>query len=211
MADPGLGGHNHPGAGHLGPPAEVDVGAVVGHGRVEAAELGEQVGTHEQAGRRGGEHVAHRVVLLLVELAPVDQRGARPGLVDRQPHTQQPVFVVPVDQFGGHDAGVGPERLLDHDAEGVGLGGDVVVAEDQERRPLDGVEHVVGRRRKPGRAPPAIGTAQEGVGQHGRNARTGVFAAGAVDDQDRLVRVVLGAHRPQGLFEPLTGLIGHDD
>ena len=195
VADSGLGGDDHPGAGHLGPPAQVDVGAVVGHGRVEAPELGEEVGPHQQAGGGGGEDVTYRVVLLLVQLAAVDERHGGARLVDRQADAQQPVVTVPVDQLGRHDAGVGSQRLLDQEPQGVGLGGHVVVAEDQEGGALDGLQHVVGGGGEAGRPAAALGPPEKSIGEDGGHPGAEVFATGTVDDQDRLVRVVLGAHR----------------
>ena len=73
---PRVGRDHHARAGDAGPPAEVEVlGAGEGL-RVEAAELGEEVGPHEHHGARDEEDVAHRVVLLLVELAGLDARSA---------------------------------------------------------------------------------------------------------------------------------------
>ena len=69
VADTSLRGDHDAGAAQVGPPAQVDVVAVERDGRVEAAERPEQVGPGQQAGRRQDEHVADRVVLLLVVLA----------------------------------------------------------------------------------------------------------------------------------------------
>ena len=52
--------------------------------------------------------------------------------------------------LGADDAGVGPQRLLDQQADGVGLHGHVVVAEDEERGALHRLEDVVGGGREPG-------------------------------------------------------------
>ena len=49
---PRVGGHDHPGAGHLRPPAQAHVVEEVADALVEAADLGEQVGAHERARRR---------------------------------------------------------------------------------------------------------------------------------------------------------------
>jgi hypothetical protein len=195
VTDAGRGGDHHPGAGHLSSPAQVDVGPVVRHGSVEAAQLGEEVGPHQHAGGGDGEDVAHRVVLLLVELAAVDQRRGGAGLVNRQAHAEQAVGPVPVDQLGGHDARVGAQRLLHHEAQGVGLGGHVVVAEHQEGGALDGVEDVVGGGSEARGPAPPVGAAKEGIGQHGGDARPEILSPRTVDDQDRLIGVVLGAHR----------------
>ena len=72
-------------------------------------------------------------------------------------------------------------------------------------------EDVVGRGREARRA--AGRSAGAGRRRAGRRppGGAGIVPAGAVDDQDRLVRVVLGAQRLQGFFEPVAGLVGHDD
>ena len=49
---PRVGRHDHPGAGHLRPPAQAHVVEEVADALVEAADLGEQVGPHERARRR---------------------------------------------------------------------------------------------------------------------------------------------------------------
>ena len=74
MTHPGRRSDDHPGPADVHPPAQVDVVAVEADRRVEPAEGAEQVGPHEQAGRRDGEHVGDGVVLLLVDLADVGDR-----------------------------------------------------------------------------------------------------------------------------------------
>ena len=85
MASPGLRGDDDAGPAEVGPPAQVDVVAVERDGAVEAAEGAEQVGAHEHAGRRQDEHVAHRVVLLLVELARLGDRVDLAEAVEAEP------------------------------------------------------------------------------------------------------------------------------
>ena len=80
-----------------------------------------------------GEHVAHGVVLLLVELAALDERHgvARRGRCPRPPGAAgggRPSAT----SFGPDDGGVGAVGLLHEDAHGVGRRGDVVVAEQVE-------------------------------------------------------------------------------
>ena len=78
VAGPGVGHDQHPGAGQVGPPAQVEVVAVEVDVRREAAERAEQVDADQQARRRDAEDVAHGVVLLLVQLAGLDRRrGSR--------------------------------------------------------------------------------------------------------------------------------------
>ena len=138
------GRHDHPGPQDLGAPAQVEV---LPHGEdlgVEPLELGEQVEAHQRASTGCKEDVAHGVVLAVVDLSglhPVDD-GAT--FVHRHAHVQKPRGVVPADQLRSHDAGVGPERLLDQDVDGVGVGGDVVVTQQQERCALHHRQGLVG-------------------------------------------------------------------
>ena len=136
--------HDHPSAGDLRAPAQAHVVEEVADPLVEATDLREQVGAHQGARARHREHVADRVVLRLVELAPLDERHAVPGVVHALTDLEQPLRVVPVDELRPDDGGVGPEGLLDEDPHDVGLRGDVVVAEQVEGRPVDDLDHLVG-------------------------------------------------------------------
>ena len=60
------------------------------------------------------EHVAHGVVLLLVELAPLDVGAGRAGLVGAHADLQDAVGRVPLDDLGPDHAGVRAVGLLDH-------------------------------------------------------------------------------------------------
>ncbi len=181
VADPGVGSHDHPGAGDLGPPAEVQV---LAHGhdlRVEPAELGEQVAPHERAPARRHEDVADGVVLAVVDLAGLEAVDHRSSLVGRHPHVEEPVGVVPADDLGRDDrrrwTGTPPPPA----------GG---------RRRATGPRRR-GRRgstppRRPWRGPrcrrPVAGSvlepAHEGGGQHRRHPGRQVLPAGLVEHQD---------------------------
>ena len=114
---------------------------------VEATERAEQVGPHERGRARDVEDVADRVVLLLVELAPLDVRGRCPGLVGAHADLEDAARDRPSStSFGADDAGVRAERLLDHHLDRVGVEPDVVVAEQVEGRSLDRRQHLVGGR-----------------------------------------------------------------
>ena len=116
---------------------------------VEAAELPEEVGAHEHRRVRHEEHVAHAVVLFLVDLARLDRRERHAVVVDRHADLEQDLGMVVVDELGPDDPGVRPVRLLDHHAHRVGIEHDVVVAEEQEGRALDRLQRLVGRGREP--------------------------------------------------------------
>ena len=60
------------------------------------------------------------------------------------PTWSEPPRVVPVDELGADDRGVRAERLLHEQAHGVGIRGDVVVAQEVEGRPVDDLDHLVG-------------------------------------------------------------------
>ncbi len=133
-----VGRDDHARARHLRPPTEIEILTMEVDTGVEPSERSEQVGPDESDGARHVERVAHAIVLLLVELATLDVRDGIARLVGAHADRQQPLGVVPVDEFRPDDAGVRAERLFDHDLERVGLEADVVVAEQEERRALHG-------------------------------------------------------------------------
>jgi hypothetical protein len=197
----------HAAAGDLGAPAQVEVFAQQRHPGVVAADRGEQVGADQREPARYREDVADGVVLLLVELAPLDRSDCDADLVGAQAHLQQPARVIPLDQLRPHDRGVGAERLLEQQADGVGIRRHVVVAEDVVRRALDDGEDLVGRGGEAGvAADPPHERAGRGGGDPGRHV-----SVAHVDDQDRQVRVVLHAEGRQRLLEPRAGIAGDDD
>ena len=70
-------------------PAEVEVFGAGERRGIEPAERGEEVDAHEHRGARDVEHVAHAVVLLLIELSGLDPRVRRPEAVDGAPDVEQ--------------------------------------------------------------------------------------------------------------------------
>src|SRR5690606_3566060 len=111
---------------------------------VEAADLAEEVGPHEGAGAGHDEHVAHSVVLCLVELTALHERCGEAGPVERLADLEETTRIVPGDELGTDDGGVRTERLLDEHADGVGRRRYVVVAQEVERSALHDLEHLVG-------------------------------------------------------------------
>ena len=132
VADTGLRRDDDACAAQVDAPAQVDVVAVERDRRVEPAERSEEVGAHQEARRRHGEDVADGVVLLLVVLAGLGDRVDLPEAVEAEPDVLQHSGVVPGDELGPDDAGVGAVQLLDQHADGVMVEGDVVVAEAEE-------------------------------------------------------------------------------
>ena len=159
-AGPGGGHHHHPGAGHPGPPGQVQILAELIDGGVEAAQGPEQVGPHQRGAPRGDEDLAHAVVLLLVQLARLDQILDHADLVGGGPDGQQPVRIVPLHVLRGGDAGVGPEGLLHQAPDGIRRQDHVVVAEQQVGCPFHPLEHLVGG---PAEADPPLQAHHEGA------------------------------------------------
>jgi hypothetical protein len=201
-----LGADNDARTRHLGPPAQVEVGRHGRDDRVEPAQRDEEIGAHEGATLGGHEYVPHVVVLPMVDLAhrqPFDH-GAR--LVGAHPDVQEDERVVPAHEFRRDDAGVGPQRLLDHGGDGIAPRRDVVVAEQEEAGPLDHADGLVGRRPEAG----FLQAADEGVGEDPADAGRRVLATPGHQHQDGQVGVVLLGQRGEGFFEPGPGIPGHD-
>ena len=207
VADPRRRHGQHAGAGDVGAPAQVEVVAVERHQLVEAAEGPEEVGADEHARRRHEEHVADGVVLLLIQLAGIDERRRRPELVGRRPDLEQVLGGVPVDDLRADDAGVGPVRLLHELADGVGVEGDVVVEQAEEPRALDEAEHLVGRRAEATRI---LEAAHERSGHAVTDPFGEVAALARVQEQDPQVGVVLDGQAVDDLVEPRAGIVGDD-
>jgi hypothetical protein len=151
MAGAGRRHHHHPRPAEVGAPAQVDVVAVELDRRVEPAERSEQVGAYQEARRRQREHVANRVVLLLVGLTGLDERIDLTEAVDAESDVLQHDRVVPIHQLRADDAGVRAVQLFHHQPDGVGFERDVVVQEAEEPIvALDEAQHLVGRRAEPG-------------------------------------------------------------
>ena len=181
MTDPGVGDDEHSSTGELRPPAEIDVVAPAGNPRVEAADRGKEAGTHQNTCRRHGEHVANAVVLLLISLRGLDHIGRSGELIDDETDVLQDLRVLPLDELGACDAGVGPQRFGDEHAYRVGGQGDVVVTNEQEGRLDVGLEDGVGRCGKPDR----VGCVDQGrVGRNGSHSLVKAALGRSVDDDN---------------------------
>ena len=214
VADPGLRGDDDPGAAQVDPPAQLDVVAVEADRRVEAAEGPEQVGPHEQAGRRERRTRRGRASCCSWSYSPGSVIGSTSPKRSRpRPTCCSTRRVVPRHQLRADDAGVRSVQLLDEHAHGVGVERHVVVAEAEEPAvALDQAQHLVG-----GRAEAGVGAelADEGVGQPGEDpppTRTSPSASTRGEQEQRVeVRVVLGGERGQRLVEPGSGVVDDDD
>ena len=192
-------------SGDLTSPREVEI---LPHGDdpgVKATQLSPQVGPNEHAGTRRHEDVAHRVVLPVVDLAVLDPVDHRSGLVAAHPDVKQDGRVVPIHELRRDDAGIGTERFLHHVVHHVVVEGTVVMAQQEEGRPLDHVQRGVGG----GAVPEVAGElADEGVGQDPADPFGRVLAFSGGQDEHRKLLVVLPGQGGQGLLEPRAGIGG---
>ena len=173
----------------VGAPAQVEVLAVRRYLGIEPVERVEQVDPDEHAGAGDHEDVADGVVLLLVELTPLDEGDLHARLVHPHPDREQAAGVVPFHELRAEDAGVGPVRLLHEEADGRRLEGDVVVHEAEEAGALDEVEGLVGGGSVPG---VVVEPADVGVGELGGDPPRNHLVAAGVDHEHRDIGVVLG-------------------
>ena len=208
VCDPGIGRHEHTSAGQARAPAQIEVLGAGERIGIEARQLGEEVDAHEHGGGRDVEHIAHAVVLLLVELTRIDAGVGRTEPVDGAPDVEEHLGVVGAHELRAHDAGVRAVRLLDEHTHRGRVEHDVVVAEQQERRVLRDRERLVGRGREPraGVEPP-----HEGARELGGHPCRGILVGPAVDDQEREVGVVLVDEAGEGVLEPWPGIAGDHD
>ena len=214
VPDTRVGCDDDPRAVMVGPPTQVDVVTVEADHRIETLELTQQVGAHEDAGRRQHEHVTNGVVLFLVDLAGFDDRVDLPEPVEAEPDVLQPARLVPLDELGTDHSGVRAVQLGDHRPHRVRRRCDVVVAEQEEPVvALDQAQHLVGggaETRVPGDG------ADEGGGEKGADpGADGVeqLGVGVADDQEQEahVGVVLAGKRRERLVEPWPGVVHDDD
>ena len=133
--------------------------------------------------------------------------------VEPQPDVLEQPRVVPLDQLGPDDAGVGAVELLHQQQHPVGVERDVVVEETEEAAvAFDEAQHLVG-----GGAVAAIDTqvtderlGEEPLDAGGQIAAVGVGRPGQ-QEQRVEVGVVLARQCREGLVEPRAGLVDDDD
>ena len=205
VTDGGIGYDEHTRAGELCSPAQVDVFDSAGDPGVEPTDRGEQTGAHQHACGMHREHVGHRVVLLLITFAGIDEVVGGAELIDAQAHVLEDVGLFPRDQLRSGDTGIGSKRLGDQVSHGVGRQRHVVVTHQQERRGDVGFEHRVGG----GREPDRVGRIDQGRRRRDRsNPIRQLGGAGAVDHDEVEAWIVLGDDRIEGLVEPVAGIMG---
>ena len=206
VTHPSVGYDEHPSTGELGSPAEVDILTSTGDAGVKAADRGKEARAYQHTCRRYGENVANSVVLLLVSLVGFDHVGRSSELIDDETDVLQDLRVLPLDELGACDAGVGPQRFGDEHAYGVGGQGDVVVTNEQEGRLDVGLEDGVGRCGKPDR----VGCVDQGrVGRNGSHSLVEAALGRSVDDDNVQAGVILGDDAVERLLEPGPGIMSH--
>ena len=156
VAHPGRRGDEHLGPRHPRPPREAEVVTEERDRLVEPADLGEARRPHQRERARHREHVTEAVVLALVELAPLDERQGDADLVDGQAELGEAPRGVPLHELRAHDVGVPLVGGGHEGADRTGIGGGVVVGEDEELRAGHEVQDARWRpRRSPGPRRPA--------------------------------------------------------
>ena len=209
MTHPGVGRDHHPRTGDLAPPGKVEVLAHGDDPGVEAVQLSKQVGSDQGAAAGGDEDVSDRVVLAVVHLALEDAVDHGTRLVAAHADMEQDPRVVPVDELGRDDSGVGTEGLLDEPTHRIVVERHVVVAQQEEGSPLHHFEDLVRRRAV---AHSAGQVAHEGIRQDPAHPLSHLVGLSAVrQHEDGKFLVVLGGERRERLFEPRAGLGGDHD
>lgn len=196
----------------MNPPTQFQVVTVEGNGWIEPTQLPEEIGPGEQERTRDGKDVADTVVLLLIELPGLDAEIDFAESIDTEANRLEYPWVIPFDQLGPDDAGVRAVDLLDEQSHGVALGGDIVVAEQEEASvPLDEPEDLVARRAE---AQVCSDVSNEGFRHAHADARAQLFVVRREEEQVPEVRVVLFGQRIERLVEPITRFVydhdGHD-
>ena len=123
--------------GDLRTPTEIEVFTQCGDQRVEAAQRGEEVTTHEGDATGRDEDVTLEVLLAVIDLARLDSFVHDPESVAGLTDVQQDHGVVVGDDLRRDDASVRSKRRLDHHLHRVVFEAYVVVAEEEERGSLD--------------------------------------------------------------------------
>ena len=191
----------------MGAPTQIDVLTEERDVLGESAHRVEEVRPDEHAGVGDGEDLTGDVVLRLVELARLGQRGREAVRVDGVADRPQFVVTVPVDELRTDDARIGTERLGDQRGQCTVAQSDIVVEDQVEGRALDRDEYLVGRG---GETTVGVESLDEGGGQDICDALGRILSARVVDHEHREILVVLIRERLEGFLEPVTRIRGDD-
>jgi len=203
-----VGNNEHASACELGSPTEVDVLTPASDPRVETTDRSEKAGAYQHTGGRHGEHVADSIVLLLISLSGLNNVGCGSKLVDDEAHVLQDFGLLPFDELGASDPGVGAQRLGDKHAHGVRGQGDIVVTHEHKRRVDIGLKDGVGRSGEPDR----VRCVDQGcVRRHSLHPLVEAALARHVDDDKFKAGVILGDNAFECLLEPDPRIVSHHD
>ena len=144
VPDPRVGRDQDSSPREPGPPTQVELRRARVTCFVEATEFGEKIGPHEHAGVAHEKDIAHTVVLLLVELVALDIRVRNREAVDGPADLAQNLRADHVNNLGTDDGSVRPIRLFHQHAQRVGFAHHIVVAKQQERRPGNRFDRLIG-------------------------------------------------------------------
>ncbi len=135
-------------AGDLRPPAQIEVLTEKRHRGIEPADGRKQISPYERQRAGHREHVAHGVVLLLVEFAALDRTDRDAAFVRAEPDLEEPGGVLPLDELRTDHRGIGAKGFFEQQANRVRIRSHVVVTEHVMRCALDDREDLVGGARK---------------------------------------------------------------
>ncbi len=200
------GDDEHPGAAEMGPPAQVEVVSVELDAGMKALERPEQIGPYEQAGRGQAEDIPHRVVLLLIHLAGLDERVDLTEPVDAETDVLEDPRVVPRHELRADDPGIRAVELLDELTDRIRVERHVVVQETEQSAALDQAQRLIG-----GGTEPWVGGdgAHVGLGQSLPDLGRDITGIARHEEQETEVRVVLLTECVEHLGEPVAGFV-HD-
>jgi hypothetical protein len=201
--------NDHASSAVMDSPAQLDIVAVERDGRIEPADLTEQVSPDQHERRWQREHVAHAIVLFLVNFAGVDTEIDLAESVKTEADGLQRTRVVPFDEFGTNNASVRTVDLFDEGADRVGFRSNIVVA--QQKEPvvaLDKPQHFVCGRTKPGASAEA---SNKGIRNPHADARLEQLVCDVGKKEEPDVWIVLISERRERFFEPWTRFVNDDD
>jgi hypothetical protein len=144
MSDTCRRGHDHTRSGRVSPPANFEILTMKRNGGVETTKGFEEISPYERHRSGNEKHVAHRVVLLLVEIASFDigRRMAKP--VCTHTNREQPSWLAPLNDFGSNDSGIRSKCLFDQQSHNIWIEANIVVTEQIERSALNSNESFIG-------------------------------------------------------------------
>ena len=147
-------------------------------------------------------------MLALIDLAGLNAFDDGPVAVHPLADVEEHRRIVDRDDLGRHDSRVRTKGLLDQQVDGIRLEDDIVVAQQQERRPLDHGEGLVDRC-----AEPSCGVADGDEGARCDSSHPGVQGQlrSSSHDQDAQLVIVLGHQRGEGRLEVGIGIRRHNN